>query len=65
MPLFSFVLAAGASEGKRPVPDKTFYGRAQTMKKLVCLVLALVMMASMCLAASAEDWKFERKIDIV
>lgn len=35
------------------------------MKKLVCLVLALVMMASMCLAASAEDWKFERKIDIV
>ena len=37
------------------------------MKKLVCLVLALTMLMSLALIspASAEDWKFERKIEIV
>ena len=34
------------------------------MKKLVCLVLALVVLMAMATCASAE-WKFERKIDIV
>lgn len=34
------------------------------MKKLVCLVMALVMVLAMATVASAE-WKFERKIDIV
>lgn len=34
------------------------------MKKLVCLVLAAVMMMALAVGASAE-WKFERKIDIV
>lgn len=36
------------------------------MKKLVSLLLALLMIGSMAMAASAEgEWKFERKIDIV
>ena len=34
------------------------------MKKLVCLILALVMVLAMATCASAE-WKFERKIDLV
>lgn len=34
------------------------------MKKLVCLFLALTMVLSMTVAASAE-WKFERKVDII
>lgn len=34
------------------------------MKKLACLLMALVMVLAMATAASAE-WKFERKIDIV
>ena len=34
------------------------------MKKLVCLILALVMALAMATCASAE-WKFERKIDLV
>ena len=34
------------------------------MKKLVCLVMALVMVLAIATVASAE-WKFERKIDIV
>ena len=37
------------------------------MKKLLCLVLALTMLMSLALIspAAAEDWKFERKIEIV
>lgn len=36
------------------------------MKKLACLVLALAMLMSVAVvSASAEDWKFERKIEIV
>ena len=36
------------------------------MKKLVCLLMALVMVLSMTLVASAEgEWKFERKIELV
>ena len=34
------------------------------MKKLVCLVLAIVMLMAMAVCASAE-FKFERKIDII
>ena len=34
------------------------------MKKLVCLILALVMLLAMATCAGAE-WKFERKIDLV
>ena len=37
------------------------------MKKLLCLVLELTMLMSLALIspAAAEDWKFERKIEIV
>lgn len=35
------------------------------MKKLVSLLLALTMVLSMCVVASAEEWKFERKIEII
>ena len=34
------------------------------MKKLVCLVLAIVMLVAVAACASAE-FKFERKIDLV
>lgn len=35
------------------------------MKKIVALVLAISMMLGLCAAASAEEWKFERKVEIV
>ena len=35
------------------------------MKKIVALVLALIMVMGICGIAAAEDWKFERKIEIV
>ena len=35
------------------------------MKKIVALLLALIMVMGLCAVASAEDWKFERKIEIV
>ncbi|MBQ9009253.1 MAG: tripartite tricarboxylate transporter substrate binding protein, partial [Clostridia bacterium] len=35
------------------------------MKKILSLVLALVMVLGVCALASADDWKFERKIEIV
>jgi len=35
------------------------------MKKLVALVLALTMLVGICAVASAEEWKFERKVEIV
>lgn len=35
------------------------------MKKIIALVLSLIMVLGLCSLASAEDWKFERKIEIV
>lgn len=35
------------------------------MKKLVSLSLVLLLMLSLCVCASADEWKFERKIEIV
>lgn len=35
------------------------------MKKLVCLGMALLMVLSMAAIAGAEDWKFERKVEII
>ncbi|MCQ2453826.1 MAG: tripartite tricarboxylate transporter substrate binding protein [Clostridia bacterium] len=35
------------------------------MKKIIALVLSLIMIVGLCSLASAEDWKFERKIEIV
>ncbi len=35
------------------------------MKKLVCLVMAAILLLSISSVALAEDWKFERKVEII